>query len=95
MKELIKEVLDDMTNGQVNLDSEAARITIATLITSALKDRGRWIEFDELTINGQRAKESWVCGICGKNTYDVDWDYIGSGTNHLGCELKIEMKEST
>ena len=40
----------------------------------------------------QRAREAWVCSICGKNTYDVDWDYIGSGTNHLGCELEVEMK---
>ena len=38
------------------------------------------------------ATESWVCQICGKNTYDVDWDYIGSGTNHLGCDLQQEME---
>ena len=23
-------------------------------------------------------------------TYDVDYDYIGSGTNHLSCELELE-----
>ena len=33
-----------------------------------------------------------MCSICGKNTYNIDWDYIGSGTNHLGCELELEMK---
>ena len=37
------------------------------------------------------ARNSWVCSICGKNTYDVDWDYIGSNTNHLSCELKLEI----
>ena len=42
-----------------------------------------------------KAKKSWVCQICGKNTYDVDWDYIGSGTNHLGCELEAEMGGKT
>ena len=42
-----------------------------------------------------KAKKSWVCQICGKSTYDVDYDYIGSGTNHLGCELEIEMGEKT
>jgi len=42
-----------------------------------------------------KAKKSWVCQICGKSTYDVDYDYIGSGTNHLGCELEIEMGEET
>ena len=35
-----------------------------------------------------KERETWICSICGKNTYDVDWDYIGSSTNHLGCELK-------
>ena len=36
-------------------------------------------------------EDKWICEICGKNTYGVDWDYIGSGTNHLGCELEAEM----
>ena len=91
MKEIIMDVLEDMSESQINLGSSAARETIAGLISATLNDRGRWIEFDEQTLNGQRAKESWVCDICGKNTYDVDYDYIGSGTNHLGCELEIEM----
>ena len=38
------------------------------------------------------SKKAWICSICGKNTYDVDWDYIGSNTNHLECELENEMK---
>ena len=42
----------------------------------------------------QQARETWVCGICNESTYDVDWDYIGSGTNHLGCELNIELAEN-
>ena len=42
----------------------------------------------------QKARESWVCSICGENTFDVEDDYIGSGTNHLGCELKVEMSSS-
>jgi hypothetical protein len=36
----------------------------------------------------QEAIDSWVCEICNKSTYDVEYDYIGSGTNHLECELK-------
>jgi len=40
-------------------------------------------------------EDKWICEICGKNTYGVDWDYIGSGTNHLGCELEIEMGEGS
>ena len=41
----------------------------------------------------QLARDTWVCGICNESTYDVDYDYLGSGTNHLGCELDIELAE--
>ena len=34
------DVLEDMSSGQVNLESEAARRTIATMITAALKEKG-------------------------------------------------------
>ena len=43
----------------------------------------------------QKARESWVCDICGKSTYEVDYDYIGSGTNHLGCELELEIDKKS
>ena len=32
----------------------------------------------------------WTCELCGKHTHEVDYDYLGNGTNHLGCELKQE-----
>ena len=32
----------------------------------------------------------WTCELCGKNTHEVDYDYLGNGTNHLGCELQME-----
>jgi predicted transcriptional regulator len=35
----------------------------------------------------------WVCSICGKDTSKIEYDYIGSGYNHLGCELKIELED--
>ena len=35
----------------------------------------------------------WTCDHCGKHTHEVDYDYLGNGTNHLGCELKLEMGE--
>ena len=35
--------------------------------------------------------EYWTCDICGEHTHNVDYDYLGSGTNHLGCELKLEI----
>jgi len=33
----------------------------------------------------------WVCSLCGGDTSEVDYDYIGSDTNHLSCELKQEI----
>ena len=35
----------------------------------------------------------WTCDLCGDNTHEVDYDYLGNGTNHLECELKLEMGE--
>ena len=45
------------------------------------------------SITSDKDREAWVCELCNKNTYDVDWDYIGSGTNHLQCELELEFSE--
>ena len=35
----------------------------------------------------------WTCDICNENTHEVDYDYLGNGTNHLGCELKHEEEQ--
>ena len=37
--------------------------------------------------------EYWTCEHCGKDTHEVDYDYLGNGTNHLQCELKLEYGE--
>ena len=95
MKQIIKDVLDDMSDSQINLASETARETVSSLISAALKTKGSYIVFTDYELDEQKARASWVCSICGKSTYDVDYDYIGSGTNHLGCELKSETKSST
>jgi|TARA_Y100000114_G_scaffold148942_1_gene162535 hypothetical protein len=34
--------------------------------------------------------EHWTCEHCGDHTHEVDYDYIGNGTNHLACDLKVE-----
>ena len=90
MKQIIKDVLDDMSNSQVNLGSSAARKMVSTLISTALKSKGTYTEYGDDEIEEQKARDSWVCSICGENTADVDYDYLGSGTNHLGCELKSQ-----
>ena len=32
----------------------------------------------------------WTCDICDDHTHEVDYDYLGSGTNHLSCEIRYE-----
>jgi len=90
MKQIIKDVLDDMSHSQVNLGSDAARNMVSTLISAALKTKGTYTEYGDDEIEEQNARATWVCSICGENTFEVDSDYIGSGTNHLGCELKSQ-----
>ena len=34
--------------------------------------------------------EHWKCELCGDHTHEVDYDYLGSGTNHLKCELEFQ-----
>jgi len=53
MKQLIKDVLKDLSKGQVNLSSEAAREMVATTIISVIKasDRG-WV-LDLSTLDGK------------------------------------------
>ena len=92
MKQIIKDVLEDMSNSQVNLASDAARETVSSLISAALKTKGSNIVFTDSEIEEQEARATWVCEICGENTFEVDYDYLGSGTNHLGCELEKQPK---
>ena len=32
----------------------------------------------------------WKCDLCGDHTHEVDYDYLGNGTNHLKCELEYQ-----
>ena len=88
MKQIIMDVLDDMSDSQINLASYAARETVSSLISAALKTKGTYTEYGDYELDEQEARASWVCSICGENTFEVDYDYIGSGTNHLECEIK-------
>ena len=36
--------------------------------------------------------EFWTCEYCGKHTHEVEYDYLGGGTNHLQCELERMVK---
>ena len=48
MKQLIKDVLEDLSKGQVNLGSEAAREMVATAIMSAIRtsDKGWFLDLN-------------------------------------------------
>ena len=35
----------------------------------------------------------WTCELCGKNTHEVDYDYLGNDRNHLKCELEHETAD--
>ena len=41
----------------------------------------------------QEYLDQWECDHCGENTHEVEYDYLGNGTNHLGCELKHEEQQ--
>ena len=43
-------------------------------------------------LNMERYLEFWTCDICNEHTHEVDYDYLGNGTNHLQCELKEELE---
>ena len=103
MKQLIMDVLEDMSGGQINLASEAARKTVANTIVAAIKTNKKGWFLDIGAIDGkpkltkeeletQRAKETWVCSICGESTYYVDYDYLVHPKLHLGCALEEESK---
>ena len=70
-------------------------VGIASEILEVLIENGTYTKNSEMDKQMALEKEKWVCSICGKNTYNVEYDYIGSGTNHLGCELEIEMGKKT
>jgi hypothetical protein len=93
MKQIIKRVLEEISTSQVNLSSASARDMLSDEIESALNVSGEYKEYTKYELDEQEARKTWVCDICGENTFEVEDDYIGSGTNHLGCELEIELKD--
>ena len=92
MKQIIKDVLDDMSNSQVNLGSDAARNMISTLISTALECKGCYTKYGDDEIEEQEVKKGWICQTCGKSTYETDYDYLVHPKLHLGCALEEELK---
>ena len=104
MKKVIKTCLDRYNNKSYSNDE------LSNLIIGAIKTSKWYFDLSDMDnvcshnndlnstcseCDEQQLRDIWVCSICGKSTYEVDYDYIGSGTNHLGCELKEEMANET
>ena len=91
MREIIESVLQRHRSGLINLNSKASCESLAAEIAAVLENDGTYFKSSEMDKQMAREREKWVCSICGKNTFNVEYDYIGSGTNHLGCELQEEQ----
>jgi len=44
-------------------------------------------------IQQEKQKKDWICKYCGKNTYDVDCEYL-FGTDHVSCAVENESVTS-
>ena len=85
MKEKIIKALESFEE-QVNLASSAAKNAIADKIVEELNRPSR----AKQAVDFGNDESQWICEYCGENTWDVYNDYMGSGTNHLKCELEQE-----
>ena len=75
MKQVILDVLEDCSEGQINLASSTGRETITNLIMTGIKTKGWFLNLSEVKqTKEQLARDTWVCQMCNENTYDVDWD---------------------
>ena len=88
MEDTIRVALARWRDRQPNMASESFRNDLAQEIALLLREKGSYKEYTEYELDEQKARATWVCSICGENTFEVDSDYIGTGTNHLGCEMK-------
>ena len=97
MEKLIEDVLEMLKES--NLHSAVARQNIIRAIMKEIrkKDRGFFlnmstIDHDIPEVGDRLEEEKWMCAICGKSTFKIDFDHIGSNYNHLRCELREEEK---
>lgn len=85
IREDLKEIKSDL---KTFLTDETSRDYVQALIynVSVGSDMSKTNE-----VLSKEYLEYWTCEHCGKHTHEVEYDYIGSGTNHLECDLKDEI----
>jgi hypothetical protein len=94
MEKLIEDVLEKLKES--NLHSAVARQNIVRTIMKEIRSgKGFFLNMSTIDdgipeVGDRLEEEKWVCAICGKPTFHIDYEYIGSEYNHLGCELKEE-----
>ena len=93
MEKLIETVLEELRD--TNLHSAAGRQAIVRGIMREIRSgKGFFLNMNSIDgerVPGQTDKEEeakWVCEHCDESTFYVEYDYIGSGANHLQCDLK-------
>jgi len=97
MEKLIEDVLERLKES--NLHSAVARQNIIRAIMKEIrnKDKGFFLNMNRIDadipeVGDRLEEEKWTCAICGKSTFKIDFDHIGSKYNHLQCDLKEEVE---
>ena len=92
IREELKSIKDDLRTyiNQNKLTDETSKEYVQALIDNVSAGSNMSNTNEVLS---KEYLEYWTCDHCGKHTHEVDYDYLGNGTNHLGCELKLEMGE--
>tara|TARA_B100000519_G_scaffold171738_1_gene158216 strand:- start:406 stop:822 length:417 start_codon:yes stop_codon:yes gene_type:complete len=100
--EAVKSTPNDMMLGEKIRQMYHEQVSHEMVITEMSEDEKKHLitwKGDEWTnpdgTPTQAYLDYWTCELCGKHTHEVDYDYLGNGTNHLGCELKKEMEEDS
>jgi hypothetical protein len=86
-KELIKiwPDLEGHEDGAANWACDISSATSNEEVASILNRLNNIVENRRIEDSELRSK--WMCRYCGKDTSEVEYDYL-SGTDHLGCVLE-------
>ena len=81
--------------GEIRFQKNINNYMIRDLVKKYPNDMELGRKVRELFITTQDEKdylEFWTCEWCGKHTHEVEYEYLGGGTNHLQCELERALK---